>query len=242
MSRSTLSRAERAEISPTAAMLNRLCAVFGRTMSQLLSEVEGESALLVRAADQPVWRDRASGFVRRSVSPPQAGLRGELVEGRLAVGADIAYGRPPVPGLEQHVWVLEGVLAVTVRDVEHRLGARGLPAVAGLGPDTVPVCGGRGRPVRAGGGAAVIVRVLDELHVGECAGGNWPTCWPVRSTAARRWRLDGPACASSTCSPAARHHRRHGPGRPPRQRRTGARHGPQHPRPWPTSRMRRCRS
>ncbi|MFG3661662.1 helix-turn-helix domain-containing protein [Streptomyces sp. NPDC047706] len=123
VSRSTLSRAERAEISPTAAMLNRLCAVFGRTMSQLLSEVEGESALLVRAADQQVWADRAAGFVRRSVSPPHAGLRGELVEGRLAVGADIAYDRPPVPGLEQHVWVLEGTLSVTVRDVEHRLAA-----------------------------------------------------------------------------------------------------------------------
>lgn len=121
VSRSTLSRAERAEISPTAALLNRLCAVFGRTMSQLLSEVEGESALLVRAADQPVWEDRASGFVRRSVSPPHAGLRGELVEGRLVVGADIAYDRPPVPGLEQHIWVLEGALAVTVQDVEHRL-------------------------------------------------------------------------------------------------------------------------
>ncbi|MGW1543318.1 helix-turn-helix domain-containing protein [Streptomyces sp. NPDC002309] len=123
VSRSTLSRAERAEISPTAAMLNRLCAVYGRTMSQLLSEVEGESALLVRAADQPVWEDRASGFVRRSVSPPHAGLRGELVEARLAAGADIAYDRPPVPGLEQHVWVLEGALAVTVRDVEHPLAA-----------------------------------------------------------------------------------------------------------------------
>ncbi|MBG0850954.1 helix-turn-helix transcriptional regulator [Streptomyces spinoverrucosus] len=121
VSRSTLSRAERAEISPTASMLNRLCAVFGRTMSQLLSEVEGEPALLVRASDQPVWEDRASGFVRRSVSPPHAGLRGELVEGRLAVGADIAYDRPPVPGLEQHVWVLEGALAVTVQDAEHRL-------------------------------------------------------------------------------------------------------------------------
>ncbi|MBX9392573.1 XRE family transcriptional regulator [Streptomyces sp. TRM72054] len=123
VSRSTLSRAERAEISPTAALLNRLCAVFGRTMSQLLSEVEGESALLVRAADQPVWEDRASGFVRRSVSPPHTGMRGELVEGRLAVGADIAYDRPPVPGLEQHIWVLEGALAVTVQDAEHRLDA-----------------------------------------------------------------------------------------------------------------------
>ncbi|CAM5572658.1 hypothetical protein SGLAM104S_09881 [Streptomyces glaucescens] len=82
VSRSTLSRAERAEISPTAAVLNRLCHVYGRTMSQLLSEVEAEPALLLRAAEQPVWEDRASGFVRRSVSPPHPGLRGELVEGR----------------------------------------------------------------------------------------------------------------------------------------------------------------
>jgi len=123
VSRSTLSRAERAEISPTAALLNRLCGVYGRTMSQLLSEVEAAPALLIRAAEQPVWEDRASGFVRRSVSPPHTGLRGELVEGRLRAGADLAYDRPPVPGLEQHIWVLEGVLQVTAQDVEHRLDA-----------------------------------------------------------------------------------------------------------------------
>lgn len=123
VSRSTLSRAERAEISPTASLLNRLCGVYGRTMSQLLSEVEEEPALLVRAADQAVWGDRASGFVRRSVSPPHAGLRGELVEGRLAAGADIAYDRPPVPGLEQHIWVLDGRLEVTAQDTGHRLDA-----------------------------------------------------------------------------------------------------------------------
>lgn len=121
VSRSTLSRAERAEISPTASLLNRLCHVYGRTMSQLLSEVESEPALLVRAAEQPVWEGRASGFVRRSVSPPHAGLRGEIVEGRLSAGADIAYDRPPVPGLEQHIWVLEGTLDVTVQEAEHRL-------------------------------------------------------------------------------------------------------------------------
>src|SRR5437879_2982199 len=122
VSRSTLSRAERAEISPTASLLNRLCGVYGRTMSQLLSEVEAEPALLVPAAGQQVWEDRASGFVRRSVSPPHAGLRGELVEGQLTAGADIAYDRPPVPGLEQHIWVLEGALEVTAQEVEHRLG------------------------------------------------------------------------------------------------------------------------
>jgi transcriptional regulator with XRE-family HTH domain len=123
VSRSTLSRAERAEISPTASLLNRLCAVYGRTMSQLLSEVEAEPAPVLRAADQPVWQDQASGFVRRSVSPPHSALRGELVEGRLAPGADIAYDRPPVTGLEQHIWVLEGALDVTAQDTEHHLGA-----------------------------------------------------------------------------------------------------------------------
>ncbi|MFE1251290.1 helix-turn-helix domain-containing protein [Streptomyces sp. NPDC058735] len=123
VSRSTLSRAERAEISPTASTLNRLCAVYGRTMSQLLSEVEAAPEPVVRSADQPVWQDHASGFARRSVSPPHSGLRGELVEGRLTAGADIAYDRPPVAGLEQHLWVLEGALDVTERDTEHRLGA-----------------------------------------------------------------------------------------------------------------------
>ncbi|MEU1342266.1 XRE family transcriptional regulator [Streptomyces sp. NPDC005827] len=121
ISKSTLSRAERAEISPTAALLNRLCNVYGRTMSQLLSEVEAEPAPVLRAAEQRVWEDRASGFVRRSVSPPHGGLRGELVEGRLAAGADLAYDRPPVPGLEQHIWVLDGTLAVTAQGSEHHL-------------------------------------------------------------------------------------------------------------------------
>ncbi|AGS72998.1 helix-turn-helix domain-containing protein [Streptomyces collinus] len=123
VSRSTLSRAERAETSATAAVLNRLCHVYGRTMSQLLSEVEAEPAPLVRAADQRVWQDPGAGFTRRSVSPPHPGLRGELVEGRLAPGADLAYDRPPVPGIEQHLWVLDGALEVTVDGTGHPLGA-----------------------------------------------------------------------------------------------------------------------
>ncbi len=121
ISRSTLSRAERAEISPTAALLNRLCAVYERTMSQLLSEVEAEPAQLVRAVDQAVWADDDAGFMRWSVSPPHLGMRGELVEGRLQPGADIDYDRPPVPGLEQHIWVLEGALEVTVLGESHAL-------------------------------------------------------------------------------------------------------------------------
>ncbi|MGH4036081.1 helix-turn-helix domain-containing protein [Actinomycetota bacterium Odt1-20B] len=123
ISRSTLSRAERAEISPTASLLNRLCAVYERPMSRLLSEVEADPAQVTRAAEQTVWSDDASGFVRRSVSPPHPGLRGELVEGTLHPGADLSYDRPPVPGLEQHIWVLEGELEVTAQGAAHTLAA-----------------------------------------------------------------------------------------------------------------------
>jgi transcriptional regulator with XRE-family HTH domain len=119
VSRSTLSRLERAEISPTAALLGKLCAAYERTMSQVLAEVESEPAQLVRPHRQMVWRDEASGFTRRSVSPPHPGLRGEIIEGLLEPGADISYDEPPVPGLEQHIWVLEGAMEVTASGDVH---------------------------------------------------------------------------------------------------------------------------
>ncbi len=123
ISRSTLSRLERAEISPTAAMLGTLCAVYGRTMSHLLAEVEAEPPQLVRADRQLVWRDEESGFTRRSVSPPHPGLRGEIIEGVLRPGADISYEGPPVPGIEQHIWVLDGALEVTAGGGVHEIRA-----------------------------------------------------------------------------------------------------------------------
>ncbi|MFC4061773.1 helix-turn-helix domain-containing protein [Planomonospora corallina] len=121
ISRSTLSRLERAEISPTAALLNRLCSAYGRTMSRLLAEVENTPSHLVRADQQTTWQDQASGFTRRAISPPHTGLRGEIIEGILRPGADISYDQPPVPGLEQHLWLLEGALHVTAGDHTHHL-------------------------------------------------------------------------------------------------------------------------
>ncbi|MFB9891488.1 helix-turn-helix domain-containing protein [Planobispora takensis] len=121
VSRSTLSRLERGQISPTAALLNRLCAAYERTMSHLLAEVESEPPQLVRAAQQSVWRDDASKFTRRSVSPPHNGLRAELVEGVLHPGADISYRQPPIPGLEQHIWMLQGAAEITAEGHTHQV-------------------------------------------------------------------------------------------------------------------------
>lgn len=119
--KATLSRLERGETSPTASLLGRLCAAHGRPMSRLLAEVEAEPALLIRVADQPVWIDPATGFVRRSLSPPAAGLETEMIHGTLPSGTIIDYDAPPVPGLEQHIWLLEGRLEYRLDGVAHVL-------------------------------------------------------------------------------------------------------------------------
>lgn len=121
VSRSTLSRLERGELSPTAAQLGALCTAHATTMSRLLAEVEARPRPLIRAREQEVWRDDASGFTRTSVSPPHPDLRAEVVHGVLDPGADIAYREPPLPGLEQHIWMLEGVLDVTEEGTSHAL-------------------------------------------------------------------------------------------------------------------------
>lgn len=121
ISRSSLSRIERSEISPTAALLGRLCTAYERTMSQLLAEVESEPPQLVSASAQFTWHDEASGFTRRTVSPPRAGLRGEVIEGTLDPGADIRYDAPPLPGLEHHLWLFDGTVRLTVDGHPHHL-------------------------------------------------------------------------------------------------------------------------
>ncbi len=110
ISRATLSRLERGETSPTAAMLGRLCAVHGWTLSRLMAEAERAAPALVRLADQPRWTDPETGFRRRAASPPGAGLRMEMVEGELPAGAAVAYPAPPVPRMEQHLLLTRGAL------------------------------------------------------------------------------------------------------------------------------------
>lgn len=121
ISRATLSRLERGETSPTADMLGKLCAVYGMPMSRLIAEVEQAPVQLLRRAEQAEWQDPATGFVRRMVSPPARGFAAELVEARLPPGAAIGYDRPPVAGMEQHLWLLSGALDYTLDGSTHRL-------------------------------------------------------------------------------------------------------------------------
>lgn len=121
--RATLSRLERSELSPTAAMLGKLCAVYGWTLSRLMAEAETRPPNLVPAREQTEWTDPASGYRRRVVSPPTPGLRGEMVEVRMPAGASVTFDTSPVAGLEHHLWMLDGSLTLEVEGAPFRLRA-----------------------------------------------------------------------------------------------------------------------
>ena len=114
ISRATLSRLERAELSPTAAMLGRLCSLYGWTMSRLMVDAETRPPDVARAGEQVEWQDPESGYRRRLVSPPAPGLHGEVVDVHLPAGAVVAFDAAPAAGLEHHLWMLDGSLTLHV--------------------------------------------------------------------------------------------------------------------------------
>jgi transcriptional regulator with XRE-family HTH domain len=124
VSRSALSLIERAESSATAVVLDRLAAGLGVPLVSLFGAA-GDTAgaqPLSRRADQPVWRDPGSGYLRRSISPPGFASPIQIVEVTFPAGARVAYETGPRDhAAHQQVWVLDGTLELTVGRVSHRL-------------------------------------------------------------------------------------------------------------------------
>jgi transcriptional regulator with XRE-family HTH domain len=114
ISRASLSRLERGELSPTASMLGALCTQYGWTLSRLMAEAESGPPSVVRGPGQVTWKDPATGYLRRIISPPHPNLRGELVEVSLPAGASVSYDASPLPGLEHHLWMLDGSVAIEI--------------------------------------------------------------------------------------------------------------------------------
>ena len=121
VSRATLSRLENGEVSPTTAVLGKLCAAYGLAMSRLMRMVEDDFPAVLRRAQESVWSDPELGFRRRSISPPARALAGEALECELDAGVTIRYAASPRPGMEHHLLLQEGKLRVTVDGAVHDL-------------------------------------------------------------------------------------------------------------------------
>ena len=110
VSRAMISRIERGEVHASAVVLDRLCAGLGITLSALFAREIG--APLARRADQPVWEDPASGYVRREVTPASTGSAVRIAEVEFPAGAAVTFARQQGRVLDQQVWVLKGEIEV----------------------------------------------------------------------------------------------------------------------------------
>lgn len=121
VSRSMLSLIERGECSATAVVLERVATGLGVMLADLF-DAPVAAGPMARRADQAQWRDPASGYLRRNVSPRGAAGRPQIVEVVFPSGARVAFesaGRErPV---HQQVWLLEGELEVHLGNELHRL-------------------------------------------------------------------------------------------------------------------------
>ena len=119
VSRAMISRIERGEVHASAVVLDKLCAGLGITLSNLFARA-AESPLL-RRADQPVWRDPQSSYLRREVAPTGTGSTVHIVEVEFPAGAEVTLGPAEHRVIEQHVWLLEGQMQITLGPTIHTL-------------------------------------------------------------------------------------------------------------------------
>ena len=121
VSRAMLSRIERGESSPTAQLLGKVCGGLGITLPVLFAETQTSVNPLSRRQDQPTWRDPASRYLRRGVSPAGTGASVDIVEVEFPPGGSVAFDNLQLARSDQHVWVLEGTLELTLGEEAFRL-------------------------------------------------------------------------------------------------------------------------
>jgi transcriptional regulator with XRE-family HTH domain len=144
VSKATISKIERDEMSPTAVLLVRLAAAFDLTLAGLLLRAEGERDRLSRVAAQPVWRDPDTGYLRKQVfSRPDHPL--EVAQIELPPGQRVAFPAASYAHIRQVVWVQSGKLIIEEGGERHVLGAGdclgfGPPSTVTLANETAAAC------------------------------------------------------------------------------------------------------
>jgi transcriptional regulator with XRE-family HTH domain len=121
VSKATISKIERAEVSPTAVVLVRLAAAFDLTLAGLMLRAEGHGERLARAIDQPIWRDPETGYLRKQVfSRPDHPL--EIIRVELPAGQRVVLPASSYARIRQVVWVQAGSLLILEAGERRELG------------------------------------------------------------------------------------------------------------------------
>ncbi|NML32511.1 helix-turn-helix domain-containing protein [Paraburkholderia antibiotica] len=124
VSRSNISLIERGQSSPTATVLDKLATALNVPLAALFEQDDApaaETSPVSRAADQTVWTDPGSGYVRRHLSPTARSAI-QLVEVDFPAGQRVSYETGARDAdIHQQIWMLEGAMEITVGDTSWRL-------------------------------------------------------------------------------------------------------------------------
>lgn len=125
VSRSNISLIERGQSSPTAVVLDKLSSALGVSVASMFEDGPTPAAPspLARVADQPVWKDPASGYVRRNVSPSGVSPL-QLVDVIFPPGRRVAFETSARDAdIHQLVWMIDGRMEVGHGDTLWQLDA-----------------------------------------------------------------------------------------------------------------------
>jgi transcriptional regulator with XRE-family HTH domain len=122
VSKATISKIERGDVSPTAVVLVRLASAFDLTLAGLMLRAESQGGRLSRASEQPEWRDPETGYVRKQVfSRPDHPV--EIVRVELPAKQHVTLPASSYAHIRQLVWVQSGNLVITEGGERHELAA-----------------------------------------------------------------------------------------------------------------------
>jgi transcriptional regulator with XRE-family HTH domain len=121
VSKAMISKIEREEVSPTAAILVRLAGAFDLTLAGLMLRAEGEGKRLIRANEQTVWRDPETGYLRKQVFS-RADHPLEIIQVELPAGQQVVLPASSYAQIRQAVWVRTGELVIIEPGERHVLG------------------------------------------------------------------------------------------------------------------------
>ena len=125
-------------------MLVRLASAFDLTLAGLMLRTESQGDRVSRAADQPVWRDPETGYLRKQVfSRPDHPV--EIVRVEMPARQRVTLPASSYTHIRQALWVLSGSLVITEAGTRHVLAAGdclgfGPPAETTFANETASPC------------------------------------------------------------------------------------------------------
>lgn len=124
VSRAMISMIERAAANPTAVVLDKLANGLGVSLASLFNGATNTQPFnpLLRQAEQPLWQDPESGYIRRSLTPQGWASSTQLVEVLFPARARIIYDVVQCEYvIQQQIWIIDGQLDIQLGEQCYQL-------------------------------------------------------------------------------------------------------------------------